>query len=121
MQKYYHRGAFFMDEEEDLYKRNVDQPTLEDHYDKVINFILFFSSAMRGQINQQPGQQSVASVHHRSPNFDPLFRLGPPGGAAEGHASEEVWFCRAHKVHAPQGPGYHCGSCGASSSGVPCL
>jgi microfibrillar-associated protein 1 len=35
MQKYYHKGAFFMDEEEDVLKRNYDEPTLEDHIDKV--------------------------------------------------------------------------------------
>jgi len=34
MQKYYHRGAFYMDKEEDIYKRSVMEPTLEDHYDK---------------------------------------------------------------------------------------
>ena len=36
MQKYYHRGAFFMDQEEDVYKRDIAKPTLEDHFDKAI-------------------------------------------------------------------------------------
>ncbi len=36
LQKYYHRGAFFMDEEEDVFKRNFAEPTLEDHFDKTI-------------------------------------------------------------------------------------
>eukprot|EP00061_Rhincodon_typus_P012032 g37483.t1 len=36
LQKYYHRGAFFMDEEEDLYKRDFSSPTLEDHFNKTI-------------------------------------------------------------------------------------
>lgn len=36
MQKYYHRGAFYLDEESDLLKRNIMEPTLEDHFDKLV-------------------------------------------------------------------------------------
>ncbi|KAL1131762.1 hypothetical protein AAG570_011375 [Ranatra chinensis] len=36
MQKYYHRGAFFLDSEEDLFKRDFSEATLEDHFDKTI-------------------------------------------------------------------------------------
>lgn len=36
LQKYYHRGAFFMDEEQDVYKRDFSAPTLEDHFNKTI-------------------------------------------------------------------------------------
>ncbi|PWA29099.1 microfibrillar-associated protein 1 [Gambusia affinis] len=36
LQKYYHRGAFFMNEEEDVYKRDFSAPTLEDHFNKTI-------------------------------------------------------------------------------------
>nr|XP_020445569.1 microfibrillar-associated protein 1 [Monopterus albus] len=36
LQKYYHRGAFFMDREEDVYKRDFSAPTLEDHFNKTI-------------------------------------------------------------------------------------
>ncbi|XP_063043927.1 microfibrillar-associated protein 1 [Engraulis encrasicolus] len=36
LQKYYHRGAFFMDGEEDVFKRDFSAPTLEDHFNKTI-------------------------------------------------------------------------------------
>jgi len=36
MQKYYHRGAFFLEEEEGIYKRDVSQATLEDRFDKTV-------------------------------------------------------------------------------------
>ncbi|XP_031561398.1 microfibrillar-associated protein 1-like [Actinia tenebrosa] len=36
LQKYYHRGAFFLDEENTVYKRDFATPTLEDHFDKTI-------------------------------------------------------------------------------------
>lgn len=36
LQKYYHRGAFFLNEEDNVYKRDFSAPTLEDHFDKTI-------------------------------------------------------------------------------------
>ncbi|CAH1786956.1 unnamed protein product [Owenia fusiformis] len=36
LQKYYHRGAFFLDKEEDVFKRDASSATLEDHFDKTI-------------------------------------------------------------------------------------
>ncbi|XP_062845984.1 microfibrillar-associated protein 1 [Trichomycterus rosablanca] len=36
LQKYYHRGAFFLDEEQDIFKRDFSAPTLEDHFNKTI-------------------------------------------------------------------------------------
>ncbi|XP_005989809.1 microfibrillar-associated protein 1 [Latimeria chalumnae] len=36
LQKYYHRGAFFMDQEEEIFKRDFSAPTLEDHFNKTI-------------------------------------------------------------------------------------
>lgn len=36
LQKYYHRGAFYLDDEQDVFKRDFAQATLEDHFDKTI-------------------------------------------------------------------------------------
>jgi len=36
LQKYYHRGAFYLNEESDVYSRDFSNPTLEDHFDKTI-------------------------------------------------------------------------------------
>lgn len=37
LQKYYHRGAFFVQNDEDnMYKQDFSAPTLEDHFDKTI-------------------------------------------------------------------------------------
>lgn len=36
LQKYYHRGAFFLEQEDNVYKRDFSAPTLEDHFDKTV-------------------------------------------------------------------------------------
>ncbi|KAA0202749.1 hypothetical protein HAZT_HAZT006258 [Hyalella azteca] len=36
LQKYYHRGAFFLDTEEEVLKRDFSATTLDDHFDKSI-------------------------------------------------------------------------------------
>jgi len=36
LQKYYHRGAFYLDDEDQVYKRDFAVPTLEDHFDKTV-------------------------------------------------------------------------------------
>ena len=36
LQKYYHRGAFYLDSEDQVYKRDFAEPTLEDHFNKTV-------------------------------------------------------------------------------------
>lgn len=36
LQKYYHRGVFYLDEDEDVLKRDYSGATLEDHFDKTV-------------------------------------------------------------------------------------
>lgn len=36
LQKYYHRGAFYLDKEDEVLKQDFSAPTLEDHFDKTI-------------------------------------------------------------------------------------
>lgn len=36
MQKYYHRGAFYLDKDENILKRDFSAATLEDHFNKTV-------------------------------------------------------------------------------------
>ncbi|XP_028167472.1 microfibrillar-associated protein 1, partial [Ostrinia furnacalis] len=36
LQKYYHRGAFYLDKEEEVFKQDFSGPTLDDHFDKTV-------------------------------------------------------------------------------------
>ncbi|CAH2049359.1 unnamed protein product, partial [Iphiclides podalirius] len=36
LQKYYHRGAFYLDKDDDVYKQDFSGPTLDDHFDKTV-------------------------------------------------------------------------------------
>lgn len=36
LQKYYHRGAFYLDEEDNVFKQDFSGATLDDHFDKTV-------------------------------------------------------------------------------------
>lgn len=36
LQKYYHRGVFYLDQEDEVFKRDYSGATLEDHFDKTV-------------------------------------------------------------------------------------
>ncbi|KAK6631746.1 hypothetical protein RUM43_013810 [Polyplax serrata] len=36
LQKYYHRGVFYLDQDDEVFKRDFSSATLEDHFDKTI-------------------------------------------------------------------------------------
>jgi len=36
LQKYYHRGVFYLDKQDEVLTRDYSEPTLEDHFDKTI-------------------------------------------------------------------------------------
>ena len=36
LQKYYHRGAFYLDKDDGVFKRDFSGATLEDHFDKTV-------------------------------------------------------------------------------------
>ncbi|KAL9692476.1 hypothetical protein quinque_015783 [Culex quinquefasciatus] len=48
LQKYYHRGAFYLDNEDTVYKQDFSAPTLEDHFDKTIPPKVMQKSSRKG-------------------------------------------------------------------------
>ena len=36
LQKYYHRGVFYLDKDDDVFKRDFSSSTLDDHFDKTV-------------------------------------------------------------------------------------
>jgi microfibrillar-associated protein 1 len=86
LQKYYHRGAFFMNEDDEVYKRNFAQPTLEDHFDKTIlpkvMQVKNFGMSGRTKYTHLLDQDTTRSEDNPWSNQD-KFIVGKGGGTKE--------------------------------------
>ncbi|KAL5965018.1 Microfibrillar-associated protein 1 [Taenia solium] len=90
LQKYYHRGAFFVQtEEEKLYQRDFSKPTLEDHFDKTklppVLRVKNFGRAGRTKYTHLVDQDTTAFDAAWTSN-DPLatkFQMSHGGGFKE--------------------------------------
>ena len=82
------RGAFYLDNEEDVLKRDTTGATLEDRFDKTVS-------------------STFLPLHHYFfqnwvllyPCISIFFHLISPPGSSEGYASEELWQVFKDKVH----------------------
>jgi microfibrillar-associated protein 1 len=88
LQKYYHRGAFFMDEDADVFKRNFAEPTLEDNFDKTIlpkvMQVKNFGMAGRTKYTHLMDQDTSAKVEEENPwAGQEKFIVGRGGGTKQ--------------------------------------
>ena len=77
------RGAFYLDNEEDVLKRDTTGATLEDRFDKTVSLLIF----------------------NRFWNKSVFSHAFLPPGAAEGYASEELWSVVTDEIHTSGWPG----------------
>jgi microfibrillar-associated protein 1 len=89
LQKYYHRGAFYLDGENELLKRDFAVPTLEDHFDKtalprvlqVKNFGRSGRTKYTHLVDQDTSQPDTPWASQTSPNLK--FHTRHAGGVQQ--------------------------------------
>ena len=74
---FHSRGAFYLDNEEDVLKRDTTGATLEDRFDKTVSLLIF----------------------NRFCNKSISSHAFLPPGAAQGYASEELWSVVTDEIH----------------------
>jgi microfibrillar-associated protein 1 len=89
LQKYYHRGAFYLDGENEVLKRDFAGPTLADHFDKTVlpRVLQVKNFGRRGRtkythlIDQDPSQPDTPWASQTSPNLK--FHTRHAGGVQQ--------------------------------------
>lgn len=73
MQKYYHRGAFYQDDDQDLKQRDFNLPTGEDKADKSI--LPELMQKRMGAFGRKGNSKWTHLAQEDTTNFDPLTRV----------------------------------------------
>nr|CAG4641000.1 EOG090X08WT [Eulimnadia texana] len=89
LQKYFHRGAFYLNEEDQVYKRDFAEPTLEDHFDKTVlpKVMQVKNFGRRGRtkythlVDQDTTQNDAAWAQHTAHNLK--FHTQQAGGVKQ--------------------------------------